>query len=293
MVSPLVRWTVLDMPLLWLACLSLPQRQLDFPTALAEWVATSPPVKGGGLQRWLEANHDTEHHWVVFLENAVPRVRLREKDRLFQIQEHPPQIPFRIKPGFARAGLFGEVFAAPVLDGWIIAFNAGEFGAGLWWYSPDGRTRYKISSDQVVGFFETPRGLLALEGLTHMFLSRGRLIHLLRGPDGKWQSEPVLDLKGGPETGALDVDGSLVVATGDCLLRVHPATKRYDVILCHAFWGGLYPTSMIITPAGDIYIGMRHGVARITRKGTSYRLHWLLPTKAVAGQEPKDGKAQI
>ena len=60
----------------------------------------------------------------------------------------------------ATEGLAGEWFSVKVSDGWIIGFNAGEFGAGLWWFSPDGKKREKISGDQVVGFFVTDAGLL-------------------------------------------------------------------------------------------------------------------------------------
>ena len=76
-------------------------------------------------------------------------------------------MPFKVPQGSAKEGLAGEWFSVKISDGWIIGFNAGEFGAGLWWFSPDGKKREKISEDQVVGFFVTDAGLLALEGLAH------------------------------------------------------------------------------------------------------------------------------
>ncbi len=53
------------------------------------------------------------------------------------------------------------------------------------------------------------------------------------------------------------------------------------MLLDKVFWGGLYPNSMVITPEGTTYLGMRHGVAKIEiEKGGSRRVHWLLPNKA-------------
>ena len=217
-----------------------------------------------------------------------PSVRPREKGSIYQTQESLPRLPFVVEQGSAEEGLAGERFSTEVRDGWIIGFNAGEFGAGLWWYSPDGKRRYKISGDQVVGFLQTDAGLLALEGLTHVSRSRGRLVRLNQGPDGRWRSEPFVDLDEAPEVALKDADGSLLLASHDRLLRIDPSTRKVDVLVKNAFWGGLYPTSMIVAPTGEIYIGMRHGVARVESQAKAWKVQWLLPNRRIVEQEPKD-----
>lgn len=31
-------------------------------------------------------------------------------------------------------------------DGWLVGFDAGEFGGGLWWYRQDGKFDVQLSS---------------------------------------------------------------------------------------------------------------------------------------------------
>jgi hypothetical protein len=254
---------------------------IDHPADLANWIVKKPPEVGDG--RWLVANNDTQHEWVVFLRGDRPSARLRAVKREAgspypQRQESYPPMPFAIHQGSAKDGLAGEWFSVRVSDGWVIGFNAGEFGAGLWWFSPDGKERYKISGDQVIGFFKTDALLLALEGIAHGTTSRGRIVRLAKGEDGLWHSEHFADLKGAPETAVISSDGTtLTVATHDRLLRVHVGARKLDVLLDGAFWGGLYPNSLIVAPSGTIYLGMRHGVARIQKTGTTYEARWLIP----------------
>jgi hypothetical protein len=255
---------------------------IDYPADLAVWVVAQPP-RIGDEGRWLAANNDTAHQWVVFLRGDRPSVRLRVDNRgkgspYPERQEAYPPMPFSIQQGSMAEGLAGEWFSVQVSDGWVIGFNKGEWGGALWWFSPDGKKRYKISGDQVVGFFKTDAGLLALEeGISYGTTSRGRIIRLTRDGDGRWHSEPFVDLEGVPQTAVMGADGTLTVATHDRLLRVHVGTRKLDVLLRDAFWGGLYPRSMMVAPSGTVYLGMRHGVARVDKTGTAYEAFWLLP----------------
>ncbi len=185
--------------------------------------------------------------------------------------------------GLGQGWASGRWYSVKVSDGWIIGFNAGEWGARLWWFSPDGKKREKISEDQVVGFFLTDAGLLALEGIAHGQTSVGRIIRLAKGTEGRWRSEHFLDLKGAPEAAVIGSDGTLAVATHDRLVRVHLDTRKIDVLLDGAFWGGLYPNSMILAPSGAIYLGMRHGVVEVEKIDGVYQAKWLVPNSRKEG----------
>jgi len=253
---------------------------VEFPSELDRWLVTEPPSRNS--DRWSVANHDSQHEWAVTLGDAGPRVKLRGKDG-------PAPLPFEIEAGSAAEGLAGRRTVARVDDGWIVAFNAGEFGAGLWWFSPDGGSRYRISKDHAQGFFPTGSGLLAIEGLAHLSRSEGKVARLSRDASGRWASEVLVDLGHAPDAAAQDVDGSLVVATTGRLLRVFPATKKVEVLLDRAFWGGLYANSLVIAPAGTIFVGMRHGVAKVETGKTSPKVSWLLPNQAFADQRSIEG----
>ena len=252
----------------------------DFPSELSKWAKVQLPKVGDG--RWFNANQDIKHEWIVYLSGDRPSARLRSVKReqgspYPERQESYPPMPFVVPTGHMKDGLAGEWSSVQVSDGWLIGYNAGEWGSWLWWFSPDGKRRYRISEDQIVGFFKTEDGLFAMEGIAHGSLSRGRLVRMDKGKDGRWRSKKFVDLGGAPEVAAMGVDGSLTVATHDRLLRVDLATKRVDVMLRDVFWGGLYPKSMILTPSGAVYLGMRHGVAEIKKLGTGYEPKWLLP----------------
>ncbi len=252
----------------------------EIPEDLSKWLVTAPPAKCDS--RYYDAYFDSKHTWVVFNRDGRPSARLRVVKReggspYPEWQESYPPMPFKVEQGSFEDGLAGEWFSTKVTDGWIIGFNKGEWGGGLWWFSPDGKKRSKISKDQVVGFLETDAGLLALEGCSHGFADEGKIIRLSRGGDGFWHSELFVDLKGAPETAVKDRDGTLMVATHDRLLRIHPGTRELEVLLADAFWGGLGPNSVIHPPSGSIFVGMRHGVVEVEKIGAVYNPKWLIP----------------
>ncbi|AGA26861.1 SMP-30/gluconolactonase/LRE family protein [Singulisphaera acidiphila] len=253
----------------------------DYPRVLEQWYVTAPPEEGS--DQWFAANADVDHEWVVTPGDNGPRVH---KGGLRK--ENPSSLPFAIQSGSAKEGLFGERTIAKVDDGWIVGFNAGEFGAGLWWFSPHGDRRYQISDDHIMGLIPTSSGLVGIEGLVHGSVSKGRVVRISRKTDGPWKTEPLLDLGHAPQVATKDADGSLVVATTRRLLRIFPASKKTVVILDKAFWGGLYPNSMVIAPSGTIFLGMRHGIARIEPKGRASRVSWLLPDQRAADNQGED-----
>jgi hypothetical protein len=276
------------LPALALLCAAMPASaalnagSVDFPDDLEKWIAVDPPENGS--DGWLVATNDVEHLWRVTLRDRRPRAELCSGS-----VQSPAPLPFEINPGSAREGLSGRRFSANVADGWIVAFNAGEFGAGLWWFSPDGKKRQKIAEAWVSGFIATEAGSLALEGLAHGLESRGRIIRLVPDPRNGWRSEELVDLKHAPEAAVKTVDGSLLVATTDRLLRVFPTDKKVEVLLKDAFWRGLYPNSIVVTPDGTTYLGMRHGVSKIEKKGEAYKSIWLLPNPEFVDMKPLEG----
>jgi hypothetical protein len=251
------------------------------PDDLEQWTAVAPPEPNSDA--WLAANHDQDE-WVVRLRDGHPFAKL-----LSRSVARSDSLPLEIERGWASEGLAGTRLSCEVADGWIVAFTAGEFGAGLWWFSPDGKGSYKIADAWVRGFYSMDGGLLAIEGLAHRGRSAGRIIRLVRDGGGRWRSEDLIDLKHVPEVAVKEADGSLFIATTDRLLRVVPSDTKVEVIHDHAFWGGLYPNSIVVAPGGRIYLGMRHGVAKLEKNGGYYKVVWLLPNKEFPATEPRDG----
>ena len=251
----------------------------DIPANLSEWLVTRPPLRNS--PRWRAANQDTGHEWVVSIEDARVRVLSNSSKK-----EAVTPLPFKFGDDLDERTRKHWI---KVSDGYIIGFSKGEFGGGLWWFADDGKERYQISKSKVRGIFQIDSETYVLDGLAHMSISYGNLHKLSKGDDQKWKMIHVLDLKQCPDAFNKNLDGSLTIATTEKLIVVKPEKAEIRVLVDKAFWEGLYPNSMVVHKDG-IYIGMRHGVARIRHIRNNWTVDWLLPNKSFDEIQPEDEK---
>ncbi len=155
--------------------------------------------------------------------------------------------------------------ALKVDDGWIVAYNEGEFGSAVYWYSEDGKQKAMLSRHQINGFLVEEDRTFAVEGLSHMGWSKGSMIEIKKS-NGKWVVEEFLRLPGSGQAIARVARGDYVVVTSGTLLRVNLA-KELLVLIPDGEWDGLYPNSVAVED-GQVFVGMRQFVVRC-RLGTS------------------------
>jgi hypothetical protein len=186
-----------------------------------------------------------------------------------------------------KAEHFTEAWAVQrVDDGWLVGFNQGEFGGALYCFSNDGRQKYKISDDQIVDFMSTSQGIIAIQGLAHIWLSEGSLIRIARNPDThRWQAITIRKLTQAPEAFLHLSDGTLIIVLSDSLISLTPENKQTS-LLESSGWGVLYPSS-IATDADEskIYIGMRQFVAEFDLP--THKLRYLIPDLKLLHRLPK------
>lgn len=187
------------------------------------------------------------------------------------------RLPFKIARNPDSEYPAGTKYVKKVDNGYLVGFNAGEFGASLWWYGEEGQTKYKISDDQIRGFFVNNGDLLAVEGLAHITISEGTLIRLSKDSSNKWVSTRLVDFRDAPYAATVSADGDIFVVTSNMLTRVSPVGDM-AVLIDDAFWWCLYPTSVVVTADTTVYIGMRGGVAKIENRRESWETTWLLPS---------------
>lgn len=234
------------------------------PRELARWTRVALPIHGSYESS--NINHRCPA-WTVQLANGEPIAISQEFD------EVRDPLPFPIPPDDDRNG---DRHALRVEDGWLVGFDQGEWGGSLWWFSTDGKHSYRVTEDQVRGLYPTSRGVLAIEGLAHGGISTGHVVRVTRGKSGTWKARRITDLRQAPETATLDDDKTLVVATARSLVRVTQDGNIHTMI-SRAFWWSLVPNSMVLTPSGDLYLGMRHGVAVIRSHRKNRTVEWLVP----------------
>jgi hypothetical protein len=161
-------------------------------------------------------------------------------------------------------------------DGWLIGFDAGEFGGGLWWFSRDGRNTMKLLPENVHAIYETPDGIFVLVGLAHLSEDSGEIVQFIDGPE-KVSFRRVASLGGSPEASALDPDGQIVIATMHSVLRVDHSGKVHELYKSGEHL--TYPTSLVVGGNGNIFVAMRFFVLRLVSDNGAYQPQWLMPKK--------------
>lgn len=250
---------------------------IAYPNLLSQWEHIVPPASGS---RELQRLNWSECEWQVFMQQGQPCAVLHRDTP--HSDPTAKSLPFKIKPS---RGFLGQQYAIKVTDGWLVAFNAGEWGGSLWWFAPNGRKHYKVSDDQVCGFVSTHVGLLALEGLVHLTLHRGQIVKIAKSAQGLWRSTAFAPLGDAPEAVTGDSDSTLIVVTSDALLRVR-LTGQVEVLIKKVEWGVLYPNSIVRTSSDEYYAGARGAVARIGKASGHYHVDWLLPDKSFIKEHP-------
>jgi hypothetical protein len=246
---------------------------------VARWQAVVVPEETDKAARdaWESAANYSRHEWRVFLQDSRVCAELTN-----EAARAPKGWP-KFNP---KAGRFRAASAAKAVDdGWLIAFNQGEFGGALYWFSVDGKRSYKISDHQVVDFYTLSDGIYAIEGLAHMGISEGSLIRIARPQrDKTWTVATVLKLPAAPYAISVDQHGKQFVTLSNSLVSIG-ASRKIQVLLSDAFWWQLYPNSSALSPdEKKLYIGMRQFVGEFDLQTKKLRL--LIPDKVFLHKLP-------
>lgn len=212
----------------------------------------------------------------------------------------PDPLPFEVPGGEDR---IGRRHIARVTDGWLVGFDAGEFGGGLWWHSSDGRGSVHVSpstdgpahpndvhrAENVLGFVRMRGELLVLMGLDHGSSRSGRVFRSVKR-DNHWALASVAVLDARPA--AWTIDGSrLLVLTESGLwavtvdmgaTQIHRSDTTDQPAFPHlAALALLYPNSLVRGPDGALYAGMRRYVLRFEPLGDQWTETWLVSKDCV------------
>jgi hypothetical protein len=237
----------------------------------SKWIAVPPPLPGS--PQWYAANN-AYCAWGVSLQNGRAHVEWIDP------KLSNPNAPAFLKPTTS------SLCARRVEDGWLVGSDSGEWGGSLSWYSADGGESYGVPNGGQVRFFlETSRGLLAFAGLDHLGTSEGKALLVKRAnATQRWSAELFANLPEAPYAAVSDTERSFLLVTSSQLLHI-ALEGQTKVLMQNAFWDGLYPNSAVMDAAG-LYIGMRHGVARIVGDDQKIVTQWLLPNQSFVNAQP-------
>jgi hypothetical protein len=221
----------------------------------------------------------SQNEWQVANEgdgiNITKLIRRKSGDQTI------PSLPPLLKhengmPG--RAASDGLRTAIHYGNGWLLAYDAGEFGGGLWLTNDDGSQTKRILDNNVRAVIPVDNGILVLSGLAHRTMDFGNAF-IFSTPNGLDISlQHAMHLDGKPSAPAKAPDGSVFFVTTYGLCRITKTGELQRLIYFPKWAMYQYPNSMAITPDGAIFIGMRMFVLKV-RPDAEYSKEWLLPNE--------------
>jgi hypothetical protein len=211
----------------------------------------------------------SRNEWNVTVEGVEVRIA-----KNIRRQEEVPALPPRLVHQYGMTSLQS---ATRLNDGWLLAYNGGEFGGGLWLTSSDGGDVKQILNEDVHAVVIRDDSVVVLSGLAHMTGDSGRAWFYALPRDLGMALQRSIKLDGAPGAYTKGTDGSVTFTTTHSLNRI---TKEGELQTLHEFpkWmAHQYPNSIALLPNGTVYVGMRMFVLRLKNYSGEFSEEWLLP----------------
>jgi hypothetical protein len=201
---------------------------------------------------WSPCPSDSLTDWQVRAEGDAVRITKMANNRTSKFRDKSEQLPLprllkheQGMPGQTiRAGLRSVLHFK---NDWLLAYDGGEWGGGLWLTNDDGSETKRILSDNVREMIPIDDGVLVLSGLAHMTIDFGNAF-IFSNPDGMNISlQHAVRLDGEPSGYAKEPNGSVLFVTTYGLCRI---TKSGELQRLTGFprWSQhAFTNSMVIT----------------------------------------------
>ena len=164
-------------------------------------------------------------------------------------------------------------------NSWLLAYDGGEWGGGLWLTNEDGGKTKRTVSDNVRAVVPIDGGILVLSGLAHMSIDFGNAF-IFSNPDGLNISlQHFVHLDGEPSAYAKEPDGSILFVTTYGLCRITKSGELQRLTYFPKWKRQQYPNSMAISSDGSVFIAMRMFVLKLRSSARGYSEEWLLPNE--------------
>jgi len=179
----------------------------------------------------------------------------------------PAPLASRMSEDHARTVKY--VFEAD--DGWVVMFDHGEFGGGVEWFARAGgeprsvfvgtQEQDEITPQNVNRAMAADGVIYVLQGIAHQGTNEGQLAKIWREHDhftshviARYPSEPVDWIRRG--------DGTWLIATWTAIWETREGAPIAIVARLPDIMS--YPTSLVSTADGTLFVGTRSGVVRLS-----------------------------
>ncbi|KGO85450.1 hypothetical protein [Flavobacterium suncheonense] len=207
--------------------------------------------------------------WQLYDENSIIKVK-----ELRQWMSRGDSIPYSkdfLSKKFELTA--GKRTVKKVDNGYLIAYNHGEFRSALYYLSFDGQQSYNITpaNIRINDFFEFNSKLYAIEGINHLGGEQGSLIEIYLDKN-VWNYRLILNFDEEPEKVFRRGKETFIITT-NYILKLEPNFRLSKFIKSPFRWGIFGPNSAFIIKK-DLYIGMNGGILKIENFEKKLRYIW-------------------
>lgn len=233
------------------------------------WTPTKFQVSTSGMNDDLQCAKYSSNEWHVKVKTGTVQIS-RSPDE--ELPELPPNFkqttPSKRRTVAAKAG-----------TGWLVGYDAGEFGGGLWWTSTDGRKKTRLTTENVHAILARKNELLVFTGLAHLTIDEGKVYAYIPGLQSAGNLVELADLGSAPSAALTEDDGTVMIAASDRILAFDPS-NHVRVLYKSRDMRALYTNSIATDPAGNVLVGMRFFVLRLHhRPGGEFTPEWYVPSR--------------
>lgn len=220
------------------------------------WVATDRPAGSAADGDHMQCATYSENEWQVSMRSS----ELHIVDTGSEKRADDP-----LPPRFVRTKeMPGRAVAVRVGDGWLIGFDSGEFGGGLWWADAEGRQTKQLSGENVRVIVKRGEEALVLTGLAHMSSDHGGVSSYRPAAGGGGDLVRIADLGSSPAAAMFRSDGTLLIAAQARVLEL-TSENKLNVVFQDDNMSLLYPNSIVEGKDGSLFVGMRFYVLQLSR----------------------------
>jgi hypothetical protein len=254
-----------------------------YNNGVQDWIEITRPIgkiTSAPVVIWSSEANYSEYEWRVFKNKGITQAALLPKYPTMQDANLPSAI--KLLADKKDVG-YGYIFQQ-VNDGWLVAYNKGEFGAMLWWFSHHGSEESKISKHHINQFLDVNGVVYAIEGLAHEGFSHGSIITILKENDN-WMTKTIVKTADSPRTFVRYGESGFVIAFFDSI-AVYQKTNGIK-ILANNLWSGFYPNSIVLSAnKSKAYVGMRQYVCEVDLK--SGKTRYLIPDRSFLNKHSEE-----
>jgi len=258
------------------------QQRSDSAAPLPDGWHVVPNGKLKGVDGWGRRCFNlSRNEWEVTVAGDGVEIKKRKTWKEGDLPYSPPT-PARLKlqpwmPGpTVEAGLKSSIHFEGT---WLLGYNRGEFGGGLWITNDDGSETKRLVNDNVHALLPFDGGILVLTGVAHLMSDFGNAL-IFANPKGMEMAlNSSLRLDDEPRTYVKEPSGDVLFTTTHGLNRITKAGELQTLAVFPDWVKFQYANSMAISSDGSIFVGMRMFVLKLTPDAGAFTQEWLLPAE--------------